>query len=120
MRLSRTRGIKELGVGLAVVAATGLSTVPASATTLAVTAYCDSTGSNFDCFAVVSNGTAPYQYAWASGSPFYVITSSTTTQSINGACTPGHALTFISVTVTDSLGQTGSAHGSGPCNRGFP
>jgi K+-transporting ATPase A subunit len=120
MRLARAKGIRALGVGLAVLTATGLTVLPADAATLQVNEFCGSTNSKFECFATVSGNTGALLYSWSSSASWAVITTSTTAQSVDGVCTPSHPLGAVRVVVTDSIGQTGSAGGSGICNRGFP
>jgi hypothetical protein len=108
------RPVRALVVGLAATAAFGLTAPPANAATLLhVTVTCYRfVGSNFDCFADVANGTAPFTYSWTAING--VITSSSTTNSISGTCNGGVVVGFV--IVRDSAGLIGAGNGGAGCN----
>jgi hypothetical protein len=84
-------------------------TAPAQATTtLDVSAVCENLGGgHFSCHAEVSDGVAPYTFAWTAISNV-TITGSSTLGLLMGTCAK-NTVAQVGVAVTDSDGDSGSA-----------
>lgn len=105
------RGIRRGVVLATAVCAVGLAPVPAmaavpgSGTTISPNLSCGATPTRFGCLVAPTGGVPPYTQSWNGGAP----TSSTT---YSGTCA---GVFIVTVTVTDSAGNTGSQRQAGLC-----
>lgn len=104
-------GIRRGAVLAAAVCVLGLAPVPAMAatpgagTTISPNLSCGATPTRVGCLVAPAGGTPPYTQSWDGGAP----TSSTTFSA------PCGGVFVVTVTVTDSAGNTGSQRQAGLC-----
>jgi hypothetical protein len=110
----QARGVRRRAAGFVLattVCALGLASAPAmavtphSGTTISPNLGCGAGQTRFVCLVAPTGGTPPYTQSWNGGPP----TSSTT---FNGPC---GSLFIVTVTVTDSAGNTGMQRQAGLC-----
>jgi hypothetical protein len=105
------QGVRRGVVLAAAVCALGSATVPAmattpnSGTTISPHLSCGATPSRFSCLVAPTGGIPPYTQSWNGGAP----TSGTT---FSGPCS---SVFIVTVTVTDSAGDTGTQRQAGLC-----
>jgi hypothetical protein len=105
------RWIRHGVVVAAAACALGLTPVPASAatpnsgTTISPNLSCGATPSRFFCLVKPTGGTPPYTQSWNGGAP-------TTSTTFGGTCA---SVFIVTVTVTDSVGNTGTQRQAGLC-----
>jgi aerobic-type carbon monoxide dehydrogenase small subunit (CoxS/CutS family) len=103
---------RSIAVLFAAFAAAAVVPATAQATTLSVTASCESGASKFVCFQTTTGGTAPYTVKWKPIQNAYPRTPGAFT----GSCSPG--LVEMQVKVVDATGAVAKDIGSVACNAG--
>ncbi len=111
------RGTRTFLVGLVMAVGLVSAAVPASADSLTLAVLCESGTYHFSCdLNSVSGGVAPYSYLWVALDNA-TITSSNTSDSVSGICGTGSNF-HVRLTVTDSLGASGSVVRGPICRSG--
>ncbi len=108
--MSRSPRIRAFLVAALAILGLGVSTQPAHASTLTITAIgCESTTHAVVCEAYVSGGTPAYNYTWSPAA------NDTSNSSMHTFYCPPYTWMTISLTVRDSLGATASKTVSAYC-----